>query len=82
MCLDIGQSHAGAMVALINTASQVGGLLGLLAYGYIVDRSGSFDSPFYSMAALLFLGAVLCLKIDAPKEVRAEVQDGPVGASA
>jgi hypothetical protein len=37
---------------------------------------------FIPMAALLFLGAVLWLKIDASKEVRAEVQAGPVGAGA
>ena len=44
MCLDT----AGATVGLMNTASQVGVLLGSLAYGYIVDRSGSFDAAFYS----------------------------------
>ncbi|MBZ5607238.1 MAG: hypothetical protein LAP38_03200 [Acidobacteriia bacterium] len=53
-----------------------------MAYGYIVDRSGSFDAPFIPMAALLFLGAVLWLKIDASKEVSAEVQAEPVGAGA
>ena len=70
------------MVGLMNTASQVGGLLGSLAYGYIVDRSGSFDALFIPMAALLFLGAVLWLKIDGSKEVWAEVQAEPVGAGA
>ncbi|HLG95156.1 MAG TPA: MFS transporter [Bryobacteraceae bacterium] len=82
LCLDIGQAHAGAMVGLMNTASQVGGLLGSVAYGYIVDRSGSFDVPFIPMAALLFLGAVLWLKIDASKEVTADVRAEPVGAGA
>ena len=53
VCLDIGQAHAGAMVGLMNTASQVGGLLGSLAYGYIVDRSGSFDAPFYSNGGVI-----------------------------
>ena len=71
LCLDIGQAHAGAMVGLMNTASQVGGLLGSVAYGYIVDRSGSFDVPFIPMAALLFLGAVLWLRIDATEELGA-----------
>jgi hypothetical protein len=37
---------------------------------------------FIPMAALLFLGAVLWLKIDASNEVRAEVQARPVGAGA
>jgi len=60
VCLDIGQAHGGAMVGLMNTASQVGGLLGSLAYGYIVDRSGSFDAPFYSNGGAVIPGALCC----------------------
>jgi predicted MFS family arabinose efflux permease len=69
VCLDIGQKHAGAVVGLMNTAAQVGGLLGSVAYGYIVSRFGSYDAPFVPMAALLFLGALLWLKIDASEEL-------------
>ena len=65
VCLDIGKNHAGAMVGLMNTSSQVGGLLGSVAYGYIVERFNSYDAPFAPMAGLLFLGALLWLKIDA-----------------
>jgi ACS family glucarate transporter-like MFS transporter len=69
VCLDIGQRHAGAMVGLMNTAGQVGGLVGSVAYGYIVARFGSYDAPFVPMAALLFLGAMFWLKIDASQEL-------------
>ena len=44
VCLDIGQRHAGAMVGLMNTAAQLGGLVGSVAYGYIVDRFGSYNA--------------------------------------
>ena len=74
VCLDIGRSHAGAMVGLMNTSAQVGGLLGSVAYGYIVSRFGSYDAPFVPMAALLFLGSLLWLKIDASQELGAEPQ--------
>jgi predicted MFS family arabinose efflux permease len=74
VCLDIGRSHAGAMVGLMNTASQIGGLVGSVAYGYIVERSGSYDAPFVPMASLLFLGALLWLRIDASEELRAAPQ--------
>jgi MFS transporter, ACS family, glucarate transporter len=70
VCLDIGQRHAGAMVGLMNTSSQIGGLVGSVAYGYIVERFGSYDAPFVPMAALLFLGALLWLRIDASEELR------------
>ena len=59
VCLDIGRKHAGSMVGLMNTSAQVGGLLSSVAYGYIVERFGSYDAPFVPMAALLFLGAPL-----------------------
>ncbi|MFI4891696.1 MAG: MFS transporter [Steroidobacterales bacterium] len=72
VCLDIGQRHAGAVVGLMNTAAQLGGLVGSVAYGYIVEHFGSFNAPFVPMAAVLFLGALLWLRIDASEELRAE----------
>jgi len=77
VCLDIGKKHAGAMVGLMNTSSQVGGLLGSVAYGYIVERFNSYDAPFAPMAGLLFLGALLWLKIDASTELSAELRVSP-----
>jgi ACS family glucarate transporter-like MFS transporter len=74
VCLDIGRKHAGVVVGLMNTTAQLGGLLGSIAYGYIVAGSGSYNAPFVPMAALLFLGALLWLKIDASQELRAEPQ--------
>ena len=71
VCLDIGGTHAGAVVGLMNTSSQVGGLLSSVAYGYIVQRFGSYDAPFVPMAALLLVGTLLWLRIDASKPVSA-----------
>jgi MFS transporter, ACS family, glucarate transporter len=68
-CLDIGHKHAGAVMGLFNTAAQVGGLVGSVVYGYIVERFHSYDAPFVPMAALLFLGAIFWLKIDASQEI-------------
>jgi MFS family permease len=80
VCLDIGQKHAGAVVGLMNTTAQVGGLLGSVAYGYIVEHFGGYNAPFVPMAALLFLGALLWLKIDATQELGVEprVSHAPV----
>jgi ACS family glucarate transporter-like MFS transporter len=69
VCLDIGGPRAGAMVGLMNTIAQVGGLVGSVAYGYIVERSGSYDAPFVPMAALLLIGALLWAKVDASQEL-------------
>ncbi len=78
VCLDIGQKHAGAVVGLMNTSAQVGGLTGSVAYGYIVERFGGYDAPFVPMAILLFVGALLWFKIDASQELTAELEALPV----
>jgi MFS family permease len=78
VCLDIGKGHAGAMVGLMNTASQLGGLVGSVAYGYIVERFGNYNAPFVPMAGLLFLGALLWLKIDASQELHAAANQSSV----
>ena len=72
VCLDIGRKHAGSVVGLMNTSAQAGGLVASVAYGYIVERFGSYDAPFVPMAGLLFLGALLWLKIDASEDLNAE----------
>jgi MFS family permease len=76
VCLDVGRRHAGSMVGLMNTAAQVGGFTSTIAYGYIVDHFGSYDAPFVPMAALLLIGTLLWLRIDASEEV------GPAPAAA
>ena len=72
VCLDIAKEHAGAMVGMMNTTAQIGGLVGSVAYGYIVERFGSYNAPFIPMVILLFLGALLWFKIDASQELHAE----------
>ncbi|MEZ5289103.1 MAG: MFS transporter [Vicinamibacterales bacterium] len=69
VCLDIGGAYAGAMVGLMNTSSQLGGLVGSVAFGYIVDWTGSYDAPFVPMATVLFVGALLWLRVDASRQV-------------
>jgi ACS family glucarate transporter-like MFS transporter len=72
VCLDIGGRHAGSMVGLMNTSAQVGGFLSSIVYGYIVQRFHSYDAPFVPMAAALFIGALLWLRIDTSREVSPE----------
>jgi ACS family glucarate transporter-like MFS transporter len=69
VCLDIGGKHAGSMVGLMNMTAQVGGLLGSVAYGYIVDYFKNYDAPFIPMAVLLFFGTILWGRIDASQEL-------------
>ena len=72
VCLDIGGPRAGAVVGLMNTTAQIGGLAGSVLYGYIVDRTGSYNAPFIPMTILLLVGAVLWANVDASQELRGE----------
>ena len=72
VCLDVGHKNAGAVVGLMNTSAQVGWLVGAVAFGYIVERFHNYDAPLVPMAALLFVGALSWLKIDASDELKAE----------
>jgi predicted MFS family arabinose efflux permease len=74
VCLDIGGAAAGAMVGLMNMFAQVGGLAGAVLYGYIVNRTGSYDAPFIPMTILLLLGAALWMNVDASREVGSSAQ--------
>lgn len=78
VCLDMGRKHAGSMVGLMNTSAQVGGLISSVAYGYIVERFGSYDAPFVPMAAFLGLGMLLWFRIDASRELGPESFVKPV----
>jgi ACS family glucarate transporter-like MFS transporter len=82
VCLDIGHQHAGAVIGLMNTSSQVGGFVGAVAYGYLVERFHSYDAPFVPMIGLLFLGALFWLRIDASQELTPQTQTAEPALSA
>jgi MFS family permease len=63
-CLDIGGEHAGATTGAMNSAAQAGSFVSSLAFGYLLGHTGSYDVPFFPMAALLLFGSWLWLKVD------------------
>jgi MFS transporter, ACS family, glucarate transporter len=69
VCLDIGRQHSGAIVGLMNTGAQLGGLVGALAFGYIVEQFHSYDAPFVPMIGVLLVGAFGWWKVDASEEL-------------
>ena len=75
VCLDLGHRRAGTMIGIFNTVCQLGGLVGSVAYGYLLQWTGSFNAPFLPMAALLLAGAYFWWTIDASQEL--VMQSGP-----
>ncbi len=70
-CLDIGGSRGGVVTGLMNMAAQAGAALASVAYGYIVNATGSYNAPLIPMAALLFGGMLLWMKVDVSRPIAA-----------
>ena len=62
--LDIAPNHAGVVTGWMNTLGNLGGLVGPLVVGVVVDRYQSWDIPFQVTAALYVMGALAWLAID------------------
>ena len=69
LCLDVGRKHAGAVYGFMNTAANVAGALSSLVFAYLVGYFGNYSVPFVPMVALLSVGAVLWLQVDATREL-------------
>jgi MFS family permease len=82
LCLDVGRKHAGAVFGFMNTAANAASALSAVVFGYLVGYFGNYNTPFVPMVALLSLGAVLWLQVDAtrelfPEQLPAEAPLGP-----
>jgi sugar phosphate permease len=68
--MDIAPEFAGTASALMNAAGAVAGILSPIAFGSIVDLTGSWTMPFAGSIGLLFLGVVMTawMRPDLPLE--------------
>jgi nitrate/nitrite transporter NarK len=62
--IDIAPDHAGVVTGCMNTLGNLGGMVGPLVVGVVVDRWGSWTIPFYITAAVYAGGALAWLAID------------------
>jgi ACS family glucarate transporter-like MFS transporter len=72
LCLDVGRKYAGAVTGAMNMAGQIGSFLSSVAFGYLVDYWHSYNKPLVPMALMLFVSAILYLKIDPTEQLIAE----------
>jgi MFS family permease len=56
--MDIAPAYAGSASALMNAAGAVAGIMSPVAFGWILDRTGSWTTPFIVSLGLLLVGAV------------------------
>lgn len=69
VCLDVGKRYAGAVSGSMNMAGQLGSFMSSIAFGWAVQRFGSYDTPLIPFSALLVISAWLFTRINAEEEL-------------
>lgn len=78
--LDIAGKYAGTAGGMMNTGFGVAGMVSPVVFGYLIERTGSYDLPFMISGALLGVGALASLfinpllTVDSPDEKASEVR--------
>jgi MFS family permease len=69
--MDIAPNYAGSSSALMNAAGAVAGILSPVAFGWLLDRTGSWTTPFAFSVGLLLFAIVMTywIRPDRPIEV-------------
>jgi MFS transporter, ACS family, glucarate transporter len=69
VCLDVGATHAGVVTGFMNTSGNLGGLVGPLVVGWMVERWQSWSYPFFVTAAVYVMGALAWQCIDPGRKI-------------
>ena len=79
--MDIAPQYAGTGSGLMNTGSAVAAIVSPLAFGLIVDLTGSWELPFAVSIALLLLGCAMAFTMH-PERRFAETTPGTAAVGA
>ena len=67
--MDIAGAYAGTAGGMMNTGFGVAGMISPLAFGFLIQTTGSYQVPFAASAVLLAIGIVGALFIDPMRKV-------------
>lgn len=70
--LDIAGKFAGTAGGMMNTGFGVAGMISPVVFGYLIQRTGSYEIPFLISAALLAIAAVCSFWIDPTNKIQEE----------
>ena len=61
--MDIAPRYSGSASGLMNTCSALAAIISPVIFGYVVDKTGSWQLPFVGSIALLLFGSILAFWI-------------------
>jgi len=68
ICLDIGGKYAGAISGAMNSAGNLGGFVGSISFGYLVQKSGQYSPAIVAVGSFVMISAVLFACINPVKK--------------
>jgi len=79
--MDIAPNYAGSSSALMNAAGAVAGILSPVAFGWLLDRTGSWTTPFGFSVGLLLFAIVMTWRIRPDRPIEAVPSLGRLAAA-
>jgi sugar phosphate permease len=76
VCLDVGHEYAGTVSGMMNSIGNLGSALSPIAFGMIVQHTGSWVYPFLVASGLLVIAAVLWTRINPETSLADELHLG------
>jgi ACS family D-galactonate transporter-like MFS transporter len=68
--LDIAGKYAGTAGGIMNTGFGIAGMISPVVFGFLIERTGRYELPFFISAGLLLIGAVCSFGIDPAKKIQ------------
>lgn len=62
--MDMAPQYAGTAAGMMNLGFGIAGVLSPSLFGFLIDRTGSWEVPFGTSVLLLFIGVLLAFRID------------------
>ncbi|SDF63332.1 MFS transporter [Sporomusa acidovorans] len=74
VCLDVGNEYAGTVSGMMNSIGNLGSALLPVAFGMIVQHTGSWVYPFIVASVLLVIASLLWTRINPEKSLVDELE--------
>lgn len=74
-CMDVGGRYVGTLAGTMNMMGNLGGFVSPIVIGYVIDRTGNWNTTFYVTAAVYLVGALFWFVLDPVTPLEKQVKD-------